>query len=54
MTCSLYMECLENAAACIKIAQEQRNVFIKQGSKAVHVERVSTEKNASSTCSTTE
>lgn len=34
------MECLENAAACIKIAQEQRNVFVKESNKAVHVETV--------------
>lgn len=36
----LYMECLENAATCIEVTQEQRNVFIKEGSKAVHVETV--------------
>lgn len=38
--CSLYMECLENAAACTEVTQEQRNVFIKEGSKAVHVKTV--------------
>lgn len=34
------MECLENAAACKKVTQEQRNVFIKEGSKTAHLETV--------------
>lgn len=40
MMCVLYVECLENAAACIKVTQELRNVFIKEGSKVVHAETV--------------
>lgn len=34
------MECLENAAACKKVTQEQRNVSIKEGSKTPHLEKV--------------
>lgn len=33
-------ECLENAAACKKVTQEQRNGFIKEGSKTANLEIV--------------
>lgn len=34
------MESLENAAACKKVTQEHRSVFIKGGSKTAHPETV--------------
>lgn len=31
------MECLENVVACKEVTQEQKNVFIKEGSKTAHL-----------------
>jgi len=39
--CNLWMECLEKAASCKKVTQEQRNHFIKAGTKTDHPETVS-------------